>query len=107
MTPVPAAVALPAPASSVCAGRGGLLPAVCLDQALDELVDGAGLGQVTLVQQVAQLGLGLALVALAGLLVSLPVGCQKAALWGANTPLLRLTCDVFSQPMFSCRKRAH
>jgi hypothetical protein len=72
MTPVPAAVALPAPASSACAGRGGLLLAVCLDQALDEFVDGAGLGQVTPVQQVAQLGLGLALVTLAGLLVSLP-----------------------------------
>jgi hypothetical protein len=32
--------------------------AVCLDQALYELVDVAGLGQAALVQQVAQLGLG-------------------------------------------------
>jgi hypothetical protein len=37
--------------------RGGLFLAICLDQALDELVGVARLGQVAPVQQVAQLGL--------------------------------------------------
>src|SRR5260370_42040858 len=50
----------------------GRLPAVCLDEALDELVYVALLGQVPLSQQVAQFGLGQAFVALAGLFVSLP-----------------------------------
>ena len=33
----------------------------------------------------------------------------KAApgVWGANTPSRRLTCDVLSQPTFSCRIRTH
>src|SRR5690348_4647414 len=65
--------------SSDCSGTGvavlgeaGLLLAVCLDQALDELVDVARLGQLPFGQLVAQLGLGEAFVALAGLVVSLP-----------------------------------
>src|SRR6266576_1049091 len=48
------------------------LPAFCLDEALDELVDVALLGKVPLGQQVAQFGLGQAFVALAGPCVSLP-----------------------------------
>src|SRR5437660_2395765 len=52
-------------------GQRGLL-AVCFDQALHELVDVARLGQLALVQQVAQLGLGQALVALAGLVMGVP-----------------------------------
>jgi hypothetical protein len=51
---------------------GGALPAVGLDEALDEFVDVARLGQVPLGQQVAQFGLGQAFVALAGPCVSLP-----------------------------------
>src|SRR5450631_1740744 len=53
-------------------GRPGGLLAVSLDQALEELVDVAGLGQVARGELVAQLGLGLALVALAGLVMGLP-----------------------------------
>jgi hypothetical protein len=48
------------------------LLAVCLDQALDELVDVARLGQLPFGQLAAQLGLGQALVALAGPVMSLP-----------------------------------
>jgi hypothetical protein len=44
-----------------------LLLAVCLDQTLDEFVDVARLRQVAPAQHVAPLGLGQALVALAGL----------------------------------------
>src|SRR5580704_12955161 len=54
------------------AGRAAWLLAVRLDQALHEFVDGARLGQVALVQQVAQLGLGQALIALAGLVMGVP-----------------------------------
>jgi hypothetical protein len=50
------------------------LPVVCLDEALDELVYVAGLGQVPLGQQLAQLGLGQALVTLTGLLGVLALG---------------------------------
>src|SRR6201986_4770614 len=57
--------------------RAARLLAVCLDQALHELVDIARLGQVALVQQVAQLGLGQTLVALAGLVMGVP-GCLRA-----------------------------
>jgi len=59
---------LPVPASI----RLWALPAVCLDQALDELVDVASLGKVPLGQQVAELGLGQAFVARAGPCVDLP-----------------------------------
>src|SRR3954454_9457849 len=44
---------------------------VVLDEALDELVDGAGLGQAALAGLVGQLVLGQALVALTGLVVGL------------------------------------
>src|SRR3954471_20509099 len=44
---------------------------VVLDEALDELIDGAGLGQAALAGLVGQLVLGQALVALAGLVVGL------------------------------------
>src|ERR1700733_15627644 len=52
--------------------KGRLLAVVRLDEPLDELVDVARLGQATLGQQVAELGLGQALVALAGHRLSLP-----------------------------------
>jgi hypothetical protein len=48
-------------------GGAGLLLAVCLYQALDELVDVARLGQLPFGQLAAQLGLDQALVALADL----------------------------------------
>src|SRR3954452_15850067 len=60
-------------------GRGGPVPrgllavlrGVVLDEAVDELVDGAGLGQAALAGLVGQLALGQALVALAGLVPGL------------------------------------
>src|SRR5580693_5804145 len=58
--------------ASQCGGAAAWLLAVCLDQALHELVDVARLGQVALVQQVAQLGLGQALIAFAGLVMGVP-----------------------------------
>ena len=57
------------PASPVMQGGPGGLIAVCLDQALGELVHVARLGQAPLGELVAQLGLGQALVALAGLVI--------------------------------------
>src|ERR1700760_3244961 len=74
-------------------GWTAVLLAVRLDQALDELVDGAGLGEVALLELVAQLGLGLALVPLAGLVVSAPglLALDLAGLAGQVFPgLLRL-----------------
>ena len=74
---------------SVAERARGLL-AVCLDQALHEFVDVARLGQVALVQLIAQLGLGQALVALAGLVVGVP-GLLALGLAGlAGQLLLRL-----------------
>src|SRR3954468_24373885 len=56
---------------------------VVLDEALDELIDGAGLGQAALAGLVGQLVLGQALVALAGLVVGLlallPLGLGSVA----------------------------
>src|SRR5205823_6245519 len=75
------------------AARGGILrvvgalPAVCLDETLDELIDVARLGQIPLGQQVAQLGLGQAVVAAAGPLVS-PPGLRALGLAGLACPLL-------------------
>src|SRR5580704_5092932 len=62
------------PGTGVSAWRGGQrdLLAVCLDQALHELIDVARLGQVALTKLVAQLGLGQAFVALAGLVMGVP-----------------------------------
>src|SRR5207247_8938122 len=74
---------LPAPASL----GPWALPAVRLDQALDELVYIACLGQVPLGQQVAQLGLGQAFVARAGPCVSLP-GVLALGLAGLTGQLL-------------------
>ena len=76
----------PVPASPVLGGEG-LLLAVCVDQALDELVDVARLGQLPFGQLVAQLGLGEALVALAGLVMSLP-GLPALGEAGLACPLL-------------------
>jgi hypothetical protein len=53
-------------------GRPGGLLAVVLDEALEELVDVARLGQVPRGELVAQAGCGQALVALAGLVMGLP-----------------------------------
>src|SRR6266487_3685878 len=80
------------PEAAVAAGAGvlwvvGALLAVCLDEALDELVDVARLGQVPLGQQVAQLGLGQAFVARAGPCVSLP-GVLALGLAGLACQLL-------------------
>src|SRR5271170_4233318 len=69
------------------AGRAAWLLAVCLDQALHELVDGAGLGQVAVVQLVAQLGLGQALVALAGLVMGV-LGLVALGLAGLTNQFL-------------------
>src|SRR5438034_548906 len=69
------------------AARPGSLLAVCLDQALGEVVDGARLGQVPLGEPVAQLGLGQALVALAGLVMGLP-GLLALGLAGLTCALL-------------------
>src|ERR1700753_1137126 len=65
---------MPAPSSAGyrhhrCDGWTARLLAVRLDEALDEVVDGAGVGEVALLELVAQLGLGLALVTLAGAVV--------------------------------------
>jgi hypothetical protein len=84
--PVSEAVAASGTGIRSCVGRGGLLLVVCLDQALDELVDVARLGQVTPVQLVAQLGLGQALVPLACPLMSLP-GLVTLGLTGLACPL--------------------
>jgi len=74
------------PASQCWAGTGFLL-AVCLDQALDELLDVARLGQLPFGQLVAQLGLGEALVSLASLVMSLP-GLAALGEAGLARPLL-------------------
>jgi hypothetical protein len=77
----------------IVAGRAGGLLAACLDQPLDELVDVARLGQVPLGELVAQLGLGQALLALAGLVMGLPgllaLGTTPAAdsAWSRTTPV--------------------
>src|ERR1700760_2989672 len=80
------------------------LLAVCLDQALHELVDIARLGQVALVQQVAQLGLGQTLVALAGLVMGVP-GCLRAlraCSFSACSACSRAVCSAL--PACSCAK---
>src|SRR4051812_12013389 len=84
--PVARSAAAPPAGGEGAAGRGaadgsrgntsprGLLAVVrgvVLDEALDELVDGAGLGQAALAGLVGQLVLGQALVALTGLVVGL------------------------------------
>src|SRR3954465_9108983 len=60
-------------AGSITSPRGllAVVRGVVLDEALDELVDGAGLGQAALAGLVGQLVLGQALVALTGLVVGL------------------------------------
>src|SRR3982751_125528 len=60
-------------AGSITSPRGllAVVRGVVLDEALDELVDGAGLGQAALAGLVGQLVLGQARVALTGLVVGL------------------------------------
>src|SRR3954453_17926471 len=82
---------------------------VVLDEALDELVDGAGLGQAALAGLVGQLVLGQALVALTGLVVGLLAlprglpGLLPLSLLGRLTGLgldpLRLRSLVAGRPL--------
>ena len=100
--------------SSNCSGTGvsgvggaGFLLAVCLDQALDQLVDVARLGQLPSGQPVAQLGLGEALVALAGLVMSLPglLALGEAGLASRSFSACSACCGRSARPTRPCHAR--